>query len=141
VYTYDRIVTKCRVTQVVFYIWLIVSHRTTPYQSIWKSVAVYFRVTNKHPVYPVQILTVVCIGYLCFIYIKRRYCDSTWNVIPFLHYIFVNLSHDKGTTFNEDQTWAGFLLVLCLVLKTTKLCIIILPSGGRRNVGLFTTTA
>src|SRR5690606_14847203 len=97
------------VTEIVLNIGFIQCERTSPDQSVRKSAAVNLRIIAVYPPQPVEILTVVKIGDLCLIHIKGGNGYPARRVVPVKHYILINPSHGKGTTFNQHKVRTGDL--------------------------------
>ena len=108
--TYYRIIIIRRMTEIIFYIRFVVSKFTSPNQSIGFS-AIYYclvlRIT-ENIFYPIQIHSVVNIGYFCFVNKKRIYSHSSRHIIPISHYIFLRSTHGKCTALHKYQTGSSF---------------------------------
>src|SRR5690606_1234322 len=135
-YTYYRVVVEAGVAEIVFHHRLIIAQLAAPYQGIgqraFNNRNVYGIGGVEHTLQPVQVFTVVYVGHLSTVDIKRRYRNPAGDIVPVAHYIFFSLAHSKGTALNKDETGTGLLVSGLGHLEAAHFFVIVVPSC---NVG------
>src|SRR5687768_2352250 len=130
-YSNYRIVVVRRVTEIIFYQWLVVGQLTAPYKGIGQCTIAHGQVlvAFKYVVDPVQVFAIMDIRNLRTVDIERVHSLTRGDVIPITHYVLFHSSHGKGTTLNKHQSGTGPLLFFTGYLVTSHVLIVVVPTG------------
>src|SRR5690606_16553779 len=123
-----RIVVIRRVAEIILNIWFIISQFFSPYQGIGKGFVHNRSIVAKSIFQPVQVLAVMYVGYLSFIYKEGWNGNATGNIVPIAHYIFFFSPHNKRATLYKYKARPGFGIFYFRYMEIPHVFVIIIPA-------------